>query len=440
MKIIQPLVQQRAITYYSWIDWIISENLPLNFTESSTNRRYTNLPPISKNTLMNYIFKLTTKVEEEISTLLPVKFGIVFDAWQDARSYYYIAMYAAFPIDHHMEYVLLAMQPPLETASFTASAHVDLIESTLELYGKDLQSIAYIVGDNCATNGAIADQLDVPILGCNSHRLNLGVKLLLNQHENLLSKIDLLMKKISTKKRMSKLRELTPLSPKIRMPTRWSADFEMLKRYRQLKPFIDALAPTELEILPLLLSAQQFNQVESLIQSLKKVQEVSFKLQEEPPPDLGLVRMMFDLLLEDFPAMASKIGAESDLIHSPSFEKAIIKIIEEEPLNQQEVDLVEFLKINFNDENEEIEEEDIIQRAVNKYHKKMKRTDIYDVEHAKLIPTTSNIVERLFSKTSHVLTFERQSMHPATLEALLFLKENKNYWDVVTVNKILVEN
>jgi hypothetical protein len=46
-------------------------------------------------------------------------------------------------------------------------------------------------------------------------------------------------------------------------------------------------------------------------------------------------------------------------------------------------------------------------------------------------------VERLWSLARHILTYERMSTKPINVEALLFLKANKRFWDEVTVQKAM---
>jgi len=52
------------------------------------------------------------------------------------------------------------------------------------------------------------------------------------------------------------------------------------------------------------------------------------------------------------------------------------------------------------------------------------------------IPPTSNIVERLFSAARLVLTDYRKSMDDYSFECLMFLKTNKNFWDLTLFNKV----
>ncbi|KAG3097008.1 hypothetical protein PI124_g15708 [Phytophthora idaei] len=59
----------------------------------------------------------------------------------------------------------------------------------------------------------------------------------------------------------------------------------------------------------------------------------------------------------------------------------------------------------------------------------------YILLHA--IPSTSNIVERLFSIARAVLRHERQRLSPMMLEMIMFLKMNNSYYDVATVEQCL---
>ena len=52
------------------------------------------------------------------------------------------------------------------------------------------------------------------------------------------------------------------------------------------------------------------------------------------------------------------------------------------------------------------------------------------------ILAATNVVERLFSQTKLVYTDGRMSMTPAHLELVMFLKINRDLWDVHTVQKI----
>ena len=53
------------------------------------------------------------------------------------------------------------------------------------------------------------------------------------------------------------------------------------------------------------------------------------------------------------------------------------------------------------------------------------------------IPPTSNIVERLFSKSKLILGDLRRSMLPQHLEYVLLLSVNRELWDATTVGEIM---
>ena len=53
------------------------------------------------------------------------------------------------------------------------------------------------------------------------------------------------------------------------------------------------------------------------------------------------------------------------------------------------------------------------------------------------IHRTIVIVETLFSKCGHVLTSGRRRLQPLVFEAIIFLKENKDYWHQGLVQDML---
>ncbi|KAF0757509.1 hypothetical protein AaE_004242, partial [Aphanomyces astaci] len=53
------------------------------------------------------------------------------------------------------------------------------------------------------------------------------------------------------------------------------------------------------------------------------------------------------------------------------------------------------------------------------------------------VTPTSNIAERRFSMARALIGLDRFSLHPIMIEATLFLKCNRSYWDVSTVHETL---
>ena len=116
--------------------------------------------------------KLQTCLDEKIKTLLPSKFGLVFDGWTDSNTHY-LAVYAAIPNNFP---ILLWFSPFENEESLRADSYKESWDAVMEHYGKTCSNIAFVFGDNCSTNIKAARLYGVPIIGCASHRLNLAVE------------------------------------------------------------------------------------------------------------------------------------------------------------------------------------------------------------------------------------------------------------------------
>ncbi|ETO77137.1 hypothetical protein F444_07620, partial [Phytophthora nicotianae P1976] len=151
---------------------------------------------LSTDSLVKYMRLLVREVETVIAGIMPKSFGIIFDGWT-FRSEHCVAVFASFRHDGKMQTIVIAIAPIIddEISDYTASSNFKILDVILSYYGRSKASIAYIVGDNCSVNGAVADQLQVPMVGCASHRLNLAVNLLLAGDDKLLDKIQKLMYK-----------------------------------------------------------------------------------------------------------------------------------------------------------------------------------------------------------------------------------------------------
>lgn len=79
-------VSSKAKNLYSWLDWIVTNDLPFSTVEKQTFRKYSNLAPISTKTLMKYLQLTVQKVTASLTTLLPDRIGVVFDGWSDGSS------------------------------------------------------------------------------------------------------------------------------------------------------------------------------------------------------------------------------------------------------------------------------------------------------------------------------------------------------------------
>ena len=100
--------------------------------------------------------------------------------------------------------------------------------------------------------------MSVPLIGCGSHKFNLAVVKWIKEQPNLtdiISKVAAVMKKASTLKVAAKLAKLAQLAQLTNYAcvkaneTRWSSTFNMVHRYFQIQPQLNALVEL-LELLP----------------------------------------------------------------------------------------------------------------------------------------------------------------------------------------------
>ena len=278
---------------------------------------------ISRTTFTKYLLLLAKAVEEKVSFDLPDKF--VFDEWTE-HSTHYVAMFASYskgngsiPCNS-----LLEIAPLLDEESISAQAHKDFLEAMLSFCGKNLANVIYLTGDNCSTNTAFADLLNVHFIGCARHRLNLAVQQFSSIHESVLEKVHAVMKKLRTVKKSASLRKATPLCAVLRNVTRCSSTLAMLKRYIELRPILVKL--NDPEIVDLMLAQSEERSLSTVSSDLLLFESVTVSLQKSSI-DLLDVRILFDDLIGKYPLTASYLSPSADIVHSPMFESAIVKVV-----------------------------------------------------------------------------------------------------------------
>ena len=191
----------------------------------------------------------------------------------------------------------------------------------MEVFGKSTRDLIFLTCDNEPRKKAIAGLLQFPMIECASHRLNLAQNVHFSAERPYSAK-SVLMKKLSSLKYAALLRKSTALKHVLRNETRWSSNHIMVKRYIELKDFFDRrnanLAPfipnatEELTISNLLVELQHF---ESWVKSLQKENST-----------IGDSRLLFDAIIENYPATSHYLDENEDIVASPVFEHAKAKI------------------------------------------------------------------------------------------------------------------
>lgn len=83
----------------------------------------------------------------------------------DGQSSHFLGIFASYLHDEKVEKVLLAFTTIGEEDNFSAESHQDALMSVLEIFGKNMSNVVCLVGDNCATNVALARLCDIPLIG-----------------------------------------------------------------------------------------------------------------------------------------------------------------------------------------------------------------------------------------------------------------------------------
>ncbi|GMF31787.1 unnamed protein product [Phytophthora fragariaefolia] len=96
----------------------------------------------------------------------------------------------------------------------------------------------------------------------------------------------------------------------------------MMARYVRIR---DEIKKVE-AVFDLIPKAAMQRKIEALLADLRVFHSVTIKLQAE---DLTLadVRALFDSVAQHFPSMKPKVSASASIVHSPTFEAAIVKVL-----------------------------------------------------------------------------------------------------------------
>lgn len=126
------------------IEWIIMKNQPITEVDNEITRSILNIKPISSKSLRKYILSLVPLVEDELKSVIPNKFAIMFDGWSDSNTHY-VAIFATFMIKGQYHEVLLACRPLLQEDDLSADQHLLFLEDTLEVYGNSMENVICLI-------------------------------------------------------------------------------------------------------------------------------------------------------------------------------------------------------------------------------------------------------------------------------------------------------
>lgn len=171
------------------------------------------------------------------------------------------------------------------------------------------------------------------------------------------------------------------------------------------------------------------------MKDLDEFEKITKQLQN-PSTTLSDVRAIFDATIEGYPSLNYYLAADAQILHSPAFESGIVKVLDDEvdQLTEEERNSLGRFSRHSNNVVTMDDNLSLVEKALMNKKRKVAHSEYPSLN---FVPPTSNVVERLFSNARLVLTDYRKSMSPYTFECVMFLKINRDYWDLDLVAKIV---
>ena len=363
------LIDPKSQNLHDWAEWIVMENHPFTFVTNRYTRKYSKLVDIGRNSIGPLCDAINAKVvRSKIAEELPDTFGIIFDGWECGGEHY-LAMFATWTrtngsVAERLIGMVVQPPPPISTApnivsdtGFSAEDLGDLLFDCLAEYSRDFESIEFMSGDNVSVNKLLATKIEtwlrnvkgirrvIPLLGCNSHRLNLAVNEFLTLHSVLVQKVHDLMVALKHPKNRIRLASANVLTPEIDQSTRWGSTYTMFGKYLRLYPsFVECGFPEETK--RLIPHFTEHEEIVTLTEQLEEFQVISKWLQSSDgaikvdredkiiPVNHFNIRSSFDSLIARYPCMNRHLGKNASIVHSPDFENALSKMQRSLPYNR----------------------------------------------------------------------------------------------------------
>ncbi|KAG6599843.1 Phosphoenolpyruvate carboxykinase [Phytophthora cinnamomi] len=356
---------------YQWLQWVVERNMPISEVDDPLTRSMASWKPVSSKTLKLDMQTCSANVGDVIEKELGDIFGVIWDGWTHG-TVHYVGIYGVTFVNGKRRERLLSLSP-LVDGSQDAEVHIAMFKRVLSLYNKNVSMVAFLVGDNCATNRRIATLMELPLVGCASHRYNLAVNRYLAAYESELAAVNSLMVQLRHVNNAAELAKYTDLKPVKRNVTRWSSTFEMVRRYKKIRDSI--------------------RQVDAVEEFIPRGESIS----------MADVRVLFDQVADDYPDMASHLRPSAKIVHSPVFEAALVKIENKVKLTAAEARSVQRFVVDppaSSGKRKERSSSDYANEILRGGKKARSSGAASATYHdlAKVVPPTSNTVERLFSQ------------------------------------------
>ena len=481
-------ISPKARQIFAWIELIVDCDLPISVCENRTFRKHARPPGMSRKTLRKNFIKLSDIVGLIIRDCIGPG-ACSADGWTCA-GIHYLGIYHSWPsMASNSEIViknaLLSLGPMVDEKTYTAESQAKTIEATYELYGPFDDLVICLTLDNTNVNPATSRILRKPMIGAYCHRLNLAVQAWLKEafHGELMDELETIhavMLRASTLKQRGALKEYTPYVPELKNKTRWTGYHNMAAKYEKLHDPLDKTGnyrhisdedAEEIEddqddtktkrVKPILMKPAQFSTFKRQRLPCLKTLKGWFQVIQSPL-NLALARDAFErarnhhLLKGHCEEFEERLRPTHSLVVSPSFEAGVEKIINEdsEDLTEDEKEACKaLLKKNWrhlypkrkddDDLSDDVEEDPSspskFLKKLNQSRKPMGSSALQSryITNLNWIDPTTVKVERLFSRCRNVLTYKRRRLLPRIFEAIVFLRENRSFWSIETVQEMV---
>jgi hypothetical protein len=470
-----------AKNMFMWMEFVLDNDMPINSVNKQTVRDKVIMKPISGKNFVATAHKLVRVVEGRIKNEAKKFPGkcIVIDTWgKKHASSSYTAVELVYDCrddkGNRLSPPLLAFAPLLNEESSNADSYVEFMEWLLNVYEMRLQDVVVMIADNCSTNKSAANKAGFKFIGCASHRLNLAAKKLVTDDQELkrlVDKVFALFQKLKTQKWSARLKQETALAPIDRNETRFKGTADGIERFFQLKPHLDKIADDDLA--PFMLTAAEAVTLSKTWEGvMEDIKSATCRLQARNlPMNLAEVRTICVELIGVHKGLkGSHIDPNHEIVANKHLENGIVKIINgvESTLTEDEQwECRIFLRDQDADQQgNRIKAHEHVRKQV--FHSDLsdlaegapagegnkQRVDFdaalgkrkFEADQARLrskyidltfILAGSIDIESLFSTTKRIATWDRGKLLPRTLEMLVFLKQNRRFWDIEAVREAM---
>ena len=110
------VVDKKSQNIFLWIEWIVTSNLPFSFVDNEMTRINTQntRETISRTTVMKYMDQLGYEIEEVLSRILPDRFALAFDGWDNGNSTNYCGVFVMwYDAEKKKDHIYLLRLAPL---------------------------------------------------------------------------------------------------------------------------------------------------------------------------------------------------------------------------------------------------------------------------------------------------------------------------------------